>query len=109
MAAVAAQALIVVCLGLPDMGTSGSTVFKPQSAELLPAQVQGFADDPLTFKGNLRVRTATELVRGFVDIRQHRSQLRMPVFAQHGTADKITSCKAPPACISASAALPSSI
>ena len=56
-------------------------------------QVQDFIDDPLTFKGSMRVRSATELVRGFADIWEHRGGLRMPLYAQHGNADKITSCK----------------
>ena len=60
---------------------------------MIGVQVQDFMEDPLTFKGSLRVRTATELVRGFADIRQHRHGLRMPVYAQHGTGDAITSCK----------------
>ena len=62
-----------------------------------PAVISDFTQDPLNFHGVMRARTAVELARGFVAIRKARHNLKMPVYAHHGTADAITSPKVRPA------------
>jgi hypothetical protein len=54
-------------------------------------QVNRFADDALNFVGNVRARTANEIMRGFRDVQRKEAQLTLPILAMHGTADKITS------------------
>ncbi|CAL5220245.1 g2225 [Coccomyxa viridis] len=56
-----------------------------------PEVVQHFAQDPLNFVGDLRARTANEILKGFRDIQKKEKLLRLPILAIHGTADKITS------------------
>ena len=57
------------------------------------AQIRDFVADKLNFVGQMRVRTALELSKGFAAIRAARGGLKMPVYAHHGTADEITSPK----------------
>lgn len=47
--------------------------------------------DPLNFKGKVRARTAAETLRGFAEAGQKAHMLHLPVFAHHGTADRVTS------------------
>ena len=54
-------------------------------------QIDDFKADDLNFVGQMRVRTAVELAKGFVAIKEARSGFTMPVYAHHGTADIITS------------------
>lgn len=54
-------------------------------------QVQHFADDPLNFVGDVRARTANEILKGFRDVQHKEGALALPILAIHGTADKITS------------------
>ena len=60
----------------------------------LALQVAHFAQDPLNFVGDLRARTANEILKGFKDVQHKEKQLRLPILAIHGTADKITSITA---------------
>ena len=53
-------------------------------------QVQHFAQDPLNFVGDVRARTANELLKGFRDVQHKEKLLKLPILAMHGTADKIT-------------------
>ena len=41
----------------------------------------------------VRARTAAETLTGFAMARRLRTQLQLPVYAHHGTADKVTSLK----------------
>lgn len=50
--------------------------------------------DPLNFKGKVRARTAAETLRGFAEAGQKAHMLHLPVFAHHGTADRVTSLPA---------------
>ncbi len=54
-------------------------------------QVKHFAEDPLNFVGDLRARTANEILKGFRDVQRKEALLKIPILAIHGTADKITS------------------
>jgi hypothetical protein len=54
-------------------------------------QVRHFAEDPLNFVGDVRARTANEILKGFRDVQRKEALLTLPILAIHGTADKITS------------------
>ncbi|CAL8470596.1 g10138 [Coccomyxa elongata] len=56
-----------------------------------PQVVKHFAEDPLNFVGDVRARTANEILKGFRDVQRKEALLRVPILAIHGTADKITS------------------
>ncbi len=58
---------------------------------VVPLQVEHFAQDPLNFVGDVRARTANEILKGFRDVQRKEKLLRLPILAIHGTADKITS------------------
>ncbi|KAK9862239.1 hypothetical protein WJX84_002803 [Apatococcus fuscideae] len=51
-------------------------------------------DDPYTVIGNMRVATGLIFLDGFSRIAQKGSTLSLPIFAIHGTDDKVTSPKA---------------
>lgn len=53
--------------------------------------MQHFAEDPLNFVGDVRARTANEILKGFRDVQRKEPLLKVPILAIHGTADKITS------------------
>lgn len=55
------------------------------------AQVADFAADPLNFVGNVRAKTANELLKGFREVQQRQTELALPLLALHGTQDHITS------------------
>ena len=62
-----------------------------------------FAADPLNFVGNVRAKTANELLKGFREVQQRQTELTLPLLALHGTQDHITSypvrpCAQPRAC-----------
>ena len=57
----------------------------------VPPQVDAFIQDPLTFKGKVRVCTAAATLQAFAVARAKRHLLQLPVFAHHGTMDKVTS------------------
>ena len=46
--------------------------------------------DHLVLNGNIRVRTAIEIVRAFTGARAQSNTLHLPVYAHHGTRDKAT-------------------
>jgi len=53
--------------------------------------VADFAADPLNFVGNVRAKTANELLKGFREVQARQGELALPLLALHGTADHITS------------------
>ena len=57
-----------------------------------------FAADPLNFVGNVRAKTANELLKGFREVQQRQTELTLPLLALHGTQDHITSYPVRPAC-----------
>lgn len=63
-------------------------------------------DDPYTVVGNMKVATGVMFLQGFAQIAQTGSTLSLPMFAIHGTEDKVTSPKVSVAdCIWSSACL----
>ena len=64
------------------------------------AQVADFAADPLNFVGNVRAKTANEILKGFREVQRRQTELRLPLLALHGTADHITSYPARPSSLS---------
>ena len=56
-----------------------------------PARVKEYEDDPLIYHDNIPVRSGSEMLKGFGDFSRHRAGFSLPIYAHHGTADKITS------------------
>lgn len=54
-------------------------------------------DDPYTAVGNMKVATGIMFLQGFAQIARTGSTLSLPIFAIHGTEDKVTSPKVRPA------------
>ena len=52
------------------------------------------AQDPLVTKGNLCARTANELLKGFKHLSTRQGELRLPLYAAHGSQDRCTSLPA---------------
>ena len=50
-------------------------------------------DDPYTVIGNMKVATGVMFLQGFAQIAQTGSTLGLPIFAIHGTEDRVTSPK----------------
>lgn len=53
-------------------------------------------DDPYTVVGNMKVATGIMFLQGFAQIARTGSTLGLPIFAIHGTEDKVTSPKVRP-------------
>ena len=45
--------------------------------------------DPYNIMGNGRARTANELLHAFGHIARHESELELPIYAHHGTKDRL--------------------
>jgi alpha-beta hydrolase superfamily lysophospholipase len=54
-----------------------------------PDVVRAFREDPLTYKGNMRVRLGTELNKTAKWVREHLSDLKLPVLVLYGEADEL--------------------
>ncbi len=56
-----------------------------------PARVREYEEDPLIYHDNIPVRSGSEMLKGFGEFGKHRAEFSLPIYAHHGTADKITS------------------
>lgn len=56
-----------------------------------PARVKEYEEDPLIHHDNIPVRSGSEMLKGFGEMGRRRSEFSLPIYAHHGTADKITS------------------
>jgi acylglycerol lipase len=56
-----------------------------------PAVVEAARKDPLYYRGRMPSRTGSEMLRVAAYVRDHASELRLPLLLLHGTADRITS------------------
>lgn len=56
-----------------------------------PAGVKAYLDDPLNTPGALPVRTGNESLKMFRWLRAHYSDFTLPIYAIHGTGDRVTS------------------
>lgn len=54
-----------------------------------PDVVRAFREDPLTYKGNMRVRLGTELNKTAKWVREHLSELKLPILVLYGEADEL--------------------
>lgn len=59
-----------------------------------PVKVQNYIQDPLCFKGSLPSRTGYESMLAFRKLSTLSSEFKIPLYAHHGTSDKITSLAA---------------
>ena len=55
--------------------------------DVVPAlvQIESMETDPYNILGNVRARTANELLHAFGYIASHESELELPIYAHHGT------------------------
>lgn len=53
-------------------------------------KVKEYEEDELIYCGPLPARTANETLKGFSRLSQHKSEFVLPIYAHHGTADRIT-------------------
>eukprot|EP00877_Chromochloris_zofingiensis_P002614 jgi/Chrzof1/12353/Cz06g31170.t1 len=67
---------------------------RPEDLSSDPEVLQNFLSDSLIFHGNVRARTANELLKGFKALRGQEKQLTLPILAVHGDTDRTTSLAA---------------
>ena len=60
----------------------------------MQAQIKAMEEDPLNNLGNLRARTANEILKGFRHLQRHERELRVPIYAHHGTDDHLADVQA---------------
>lgn len=46
-------------------------------------------EDPYNNLGNLRARTANEILKAFRHVASHEASLHLPIYAHHGTHDRL--------------------
>ncbi|KAG7667050.1 hypothetical protein Ndes2526B_g04463 [Nannochloris sp. 'desiccata'] len=59
-----------------------------------PVKVKEYVEDPLITVGHVAARTANESLKAFRQLGQHRAEVSLPLYAHHGTDDKVTSFNA---------------
>lgn len=59
-----------------------------------PARVKEYVEDPLNTVGPVAVRTGNETLKAFRQLKERRREVSLPVYAHHGTQDKVTSLPA---------------
>ncbi len=72
---------------LPKMGLyviDASAISRDQ------AVVDAYVDDPLVYRGRIRARSGTELIKTMRILPHQMSQLRLPILIMHGTADRLS-------------------
>lgn len=52
-------------------------------------QIKLMEEDPLNNLGNLRARTAHQILRAFAHVQQRERELALPIYAHHGTRDRL--------------------
>lgn len=72
---------------------------RPEDMSPDPETVKKYMEDPLNFIGAVRIKTAYELQKGFRKMQQQQQELKLPIYACHGTSDKCTSAPAVKRCI----------
>ena len=58
-------------------------------AVLAGLQIESMETDPYNILGNVRARTANEMLHAFGHIARHESELELPIYAHHGTKDRL--------------------
>lgn len=64
---------------------------KPEAMNKDPKKVDEYLNDPLNCPQPVAARTANETLMAFKELDRRKSELRVPVYAHHGTADACTS------------------
>ncbi len=59
-----------------------------------PAKVKEYIEDPLNTVGSVAARTANESLKAFRQLGQQTAEVKVPLYAHHGTDDKVTSFNA---------------
>lgn len=59
-----------------------------------PAKVKEYIEDPLNTVGSVAARTANESLKAFRQLGQQSAEVKVPLYAHHGTDDKVTSFNA---------------
>ncbi len=54
-------------------------------------QIESMVQDPFNFLGPVRVRTALSLLNGFKGMQRSQHRISLPIYAHHGTKDKLAS------------------
>ena len=54
-------------------------------------QIETMVKDPFNFMGPVRVRTALSLLNGFKGMQREQARISLPIYAHHGTKDKLAS------------------
>lgn len=57
------------------------------------AQIQLMETDPYNILGNLRARTANEILKAFKHVKRRETALALPIYAHHGTKDNLADIK----------------
>ncbi len=57
------------------------------------AQIEMMETDPYNILGNLRARTANEILKAFSHVKRHETALSLPIYAHHGTEDRLADIK----------------
>lgn len=52
-------------------------------------QIKAMEEDPYNNLGNLRARTANEILKAFSHVSRNESALHLPIYAHHGTRDRL--------------------
>ena len=64
---------------------------QPEKMNKDPEKVKEYVEDPLNDVGSVAARTANETLKAFRELGKRRSELKVPLYAHHGTDDKVTS------------------
>ncbi|GLI60601.1 hypothetical protein VaNZ11_002774 [Volvox africanus] len=67
---------------------------RPEDMSQDPAVVKEYMEDPMIYKGNVRALSGNEILKGFRALAPRRTELKLPIFAIHGTSDRCTSLPA---------------
>lgn len=59
-----------------------------------PEKVKEYENDDLVYHSNLPVRSGSEMLKGFKSFEKEKKEFVLPIYAHHGTADKVTSFQA---------------
>lgn len=62
----------------------------PKGLNKDPAKVKEYLDDPLNTAGPLPARCGNEILKAFKEMGRRRKEFMLPIYAHHGTNDKVT-------------------
>lgn len=61
-----------------------------------PEAIRTMEEDPLNSQGNVRARTANEMLKAFGHVAQQEGQLVLPIYAHHGGEDRLANLRVCP-------------